>query len=80
MHMEWYTMDDIDNATSKKQVEAQCLVMWGNCYLENPPSYFGEFMVKAGSILGYPALIKNLKVGRNIREQEQEKQYAKAYK
>jgi len=63
----WHTMDDLENYTSKKQVQAQCLTMWGNCYLEKPPNYFGNFMVKAGGILGYPALPENLKEGKKVK-------------
>jgi len=56
----WYALEDIEKTNNKRIIGAMCYCMWGNCHLENPPEYFGEWMVKAGEKLGFPPIESEL--------------------
>jgi hypothetical protein len=70
MKMAWNTLEEIKKETNLLAIKAMAFMMWGNCYLEKPPEYFGEWMVIAGDKLGYAAIPENLKNNPPFLESE----------
>lgn len=51
----WPTLADLENAAGYEARVALACSMWGCCYLEEAPAYFGRWMVRFTELTGVSA-------------------------